>query len=881
MVASYVSEESRKSLDAYEKQDNLLDEHANHEEDTARGGYAHRQLLELIQNSADALANDACRGRIAVRLTRDHLYCADDGKPIDQRGVRSLMFSHLSPKRGTGQIGRFGLGFKSVLGVTNSPEFFSRSGSFRFDRCRSQKLIQGIVSNATRFPVLRLAEPIDPSTYRETDSILRTMMEWAANIVRLPLTSGADELLRPQMRDFPPEFLLFVKHVRLLELDDDRANLHRTLKADVDDDEYVLADGETTCRWRLFTRTRGLSSDARADSRDDEDEVSIWWAAPLGRSNLRHFWAFFPTQTASLVKGILNAPWKTNEDRQNLLPGPYNDELIEAAAELIADNLPSLSTQADLALHLDLLPRRHEAGDTKQSELLRTSLFSKLHQRKIVPDQDGNLQAITELQYPPKPLTESQIDLKPFEQWTAYPCRPSNWLHHKAITRTRLATIDRLTIDRLWPFRSRSTLAQWLEALVHNQEPENAIRASMAAIRTAVLIPSKIRSKEYLGKIVLTADEQRRSVDPTLVYLPDPEFHLGNDADQASFVHQQLASDPDTLSALKRLGIKKVVSAERSFKRVAEAVLRPNGTPLPDHFASFWKLARKVAAAGDIIKEHDEWRSELRVCTRSADWKPLHSVLLPGKVVPGDGSRDDHCTVDTGFHQDDIELIRSLGATETPVKNCHLFSEPWFRSFLQKCEERYRRQKLKSTPQSGYLIFESDVGSGPLHVLTVLSDEGAARYTHELLLLDSTYEQWRMQHKTRPDDYPKTPYESPAPDMLRGHGKLRTPAGILPFSQALGQHPESPAAWRKLITHPEVERIREAFDDLTGPTPEFFGEESPASLVDVWPGLKPNLSAQQRSYHIIRCERIVVGDDEQECVFHWSQRVSCAHGGRW
>ena len=36
--------------------------------------------------------------------------------------MTALMFSHLSSKRGTTEIGRFGLGFKSVLGVTDTPD---------------------------------------------------------------------------------------------------------------------------------------------------------------------------------------------------------------------------------------------------------------------------------------------------------------------------------------------------------------------------------------------------------------------------------------------------------------------------------------------------------------------------------------------------------------------------------------------------------------------------------------------------------------------------------------------------------------------------------------------------------------------------------------
>ena len=65
-----------------------------------------------------------------MTLTPTHLYCSDNGAPIDVNGARALLFSHMSSRRGTDEIGRFGLGFKSVLGVTDAPEFFSRSGSF-------------------------------------------------------------------------------------------------------------------------------------------------------------------------------------------------------------------------------------------------------------------------------------------------------------------------------------------------------------------------------------------------------------------------------------------------------------------------------------------------------------------------------------------------------------------------------------------------------------------------------------------------------------------------------------------------------------------------------------------------------------------------------
>lgn len=148
--------------------------------------------------------------------------------------------------------------------------------------------------------------------------------------------------------------------------------------------------------------------------------------------------------TASLLAGIVNAPWKTNEDRQNLLPGPYNDELIDAAATLVADALPQLATRDDPAKHLDALPLRQEARDAQPSIRLRKQLYAHLRNRALIPDQEGKLQRFEELFYPPRELT-SAPSLEFFTRWSAHPHRPSNWLHHSALNRNRLA---RLSISR-------------------------------------------------------------------------------------------------------------------------------------------------------------------------------------------------------------------------------------------------------------------------------------------------------------------------------------------------------------------------------------------------------------------------------------------------
>src|ERR1700754_4188468 len=97
---------------------------------------------------------------IKVVLTADTLYCANRGNPITPEGARTILASHLSRKRGA-EIGRFGVGFKSVLSVSDQPLFFSRSGSFGWSASSARERIREHVPGAGPTPVLRIAHPLD------------------------------------------------------------------------------------------------------------------------------------------------------------------------------------------------------------------------------------------------------------------------------------------------------------------------------------------------------------------------------------------------------------------------------------------------------------------------------------------------------------------------------------------------------------------------------------------------------------------------------------------------------------------------------------------------------------------------------------------------
>ena len=895
-IGRYVLEESERTLSAYSAQPNLVEEQANQEQDTARGGYADRQVVELVQNSADQIAKVGA-GRIYIRLTDSHLYCADDGAPLDQDGAKALLFSHLSPKRATAEIGRFGVGFKSVLRVTDKPAVFSRSGSIQFDRRRAQQRIAEIAPSADDYPVLRVAEPIDPAVAAKTDLHLAELMGWARNVVRLPLKRGSRDGLAEQMQSFAPEFLLFVPHVGQLDLADDTSDQSRNVRLIEAGGRIELNDGGKRSHWMIFSLSHELSDDAKADSRalDDAERVKIAWAAPLdARSPLRQFWAFFPTQTSSLVAGILNAPWKTNEDRQSLLPGAYNDELIGAAAQLVADSLPNLYASEAPARHLDVLPRRAETGDNRHSIRLRMRLYASLEHAEVAPDQLGELRRLKDVRIQPSVLTPGRrVESAPLDRWRTYAHHPIDWLHHDALTSERLAVIGRIYTGRQRlesrsalvdiagemgerhsdrDYLSRASISQWFAALIEAGDRKgDAIGASMAAIQTAALIPEASREGQDLGCIALRADGEWVRLDPDSLY-------LGGD-DPTESVHPDLEADPETLKALKALGIRPP-SVETRFRRAVASAL---GHDVDDSsqsidilFDRFWSLSRNLDShsAFEEITSHTNWAEQLNVRTVAGIWQPISRTLLPGAVVPDDGSRDSEVAIDVQFHNEDQSLLADLGLSDVPCASEANGSTPEFLDdYLSECFALFFRQAHPRRPRQDrvFLYAERDVQS--LSAFPVLTDVGCVAFTEALLRLDATYDEWTVRHSTQ-EGYPEIKVHSFAAEALRQFGRVETPVGIQPLADGLGDAPNNRDVHSWLLGHPLTRRIRGLFPDLRSHHDgeiEVVGDDESMPLLDVWPGLAAHLTPDGQPHNLTRCDRILDAATGSDLPFDCAQ----------
>ena len=210
-LAKVIRAQSDENLRVYATSPTRVDEDAGQEMNLAHGGYGKRQLLELVQNGADAMLS-VPGGRIHVISPLNTSTAPMRVDAIDKDGIRSLLHAHISNKRAD-EIGRFGLGFKSVLGVTDRPGFYCRQVSFGFDGSCAKSEISAVAPGRERYPSLRVARLIDPDHAAGEDDILSELMTFATTVVRLPRTLGRSEWLSDDIANFDSAFILFSPHV--------------------------------------------------------------------------------------------------------------------------------------------------------------------------------------------------------------------------------------------------------------------------------------------------------------------------------------------------------------------------------------------------------------------------------------------------------------------------------------------------------------------------------------------------------------------------------------------------------------------------------------------------------------------------------------------
>jgi superfamily II DNA or RNA helicase len=803
-LAAELSTARATNLETYRRDRLRIVEDQRRESETLEAAYSRRQVIELVQNGADALSGTT-GGRVEVVLTDDHLYCANEGSPLTPTGlIEGLLYSGMSPKQGK-EIGRFGIGFKSVLAVTSRPMFLSRTISVLFSESRSRFAISAACGiEHERVPILRLPWQVDPYRIAAGDPCLEELMEWASSVVVLPLDRPDVGWLAESMgpEEMRHEFLLFSPQVHELRLEQRRGGTvsSRTLTCSEADDSFELSDnGSSRGRWRVRRWTHTPSERARTDGgeRFGRPEIDLAWAVPSTADavrSTRELWSFFPIPAAgSSLPGILNSGWKLSSDRHSIVRGPLNEELLGSVGEHLLHDLRGLADPKEPGRVLALLPRRPERVGTAQSagwaaDHLQRTFWLRSADHELVPAADGSWRRGAELRLHPAEIAARQFG-PAVTVWIDRAPDPGGWVHPSVMPD------DRWQIARALG-ASDCSLSEWLEVPTKGADP---LESSVGALHLALMLPAvegisetatqAIQGALRVVHIVLGADGN---------WLSPGDPMVGPDAPSSHRPHPGVL---DLLTALREhLGIS-ADPTERQLRTLANVQRRTD-----NEHAALWELVHRVGTdiALEILRE-ENCLAGLAVRTVSGAYATKNSVLLPGTLLPAD--EDPRHVVDIDFHGNDEAILLELGVGDTidlvAFDPAHIPYDDPVRDYYAEQERAFQAECTRldrGRPQGGMALLAPAKGPALrptlLEIYAHTTVEGRARFTSRIMEHDSWRERWRVRHRSRAAHYPILEIDSPSLWAIRKWGALPTSLGTRALPDVVGPKLTS---WRRFL----------------------------------------------------------------------------------
>ena len=277
-------------------------------------------IYELLQNAEDALAKrNGWNGQRSVHfnLSEHELRVSHFGKPFDENDVRGICGIVKSTKDLT-QIGRFGIGFKSVYAFTDQPEIHSGSENFG---------IQNFVWPIAVPPVQR-----DPD---ET-------------IIVMPLRESADQMvIQSGLQRLGPGALLFLREIEEIEWEIAGGPSGFSLRQSEPLDDQVRRvtiisqlegqQPEIEQTWLAFSRSVYTSEQELVGHAEVAFFLKNEQVFAVSHSPL---FVFFPTAVETNLGFCIQGPYRTTLSRDNVPQhDQWNQEIVEDTARVLVDAL--------------------------------------------------------------------------------------------------------------------------------------------------------------------------------------------------------------------------------------------------------------------------------------------------------------------------------------------------------------------------------------------------------------------------------------------------------------------------------------------------------------------------------------------------------------
>ena len=365
ICASHISEKRNNHSDDYKCADkDLIPEIQGREIETYK---INRNRVVEDANQEDELSHDY-GGRFAWELLQN----ADDVMGPPDRRPAEL-------------IGTKGLGFKSVLEITEEPEIYSVPFNFRFSPDNTQRLLkrEGIHKDPPRL-TFRIPHSCEP-----TGKVRELLDMGYSTVVRLPFRDEvAQEKAKKILKNLDPCFLLLsqqIETVRIIQDGEERIFSIRRGVQGLSDGRVVLEGPNSRTDWRRWVATQDIPEAKR---------ITVAIAIPLNENGeaVPHtdelpVHVFFPTEELSGVKALIHTSFDLEQNRKHLRQGDHDEAILVQFGDLLERLILDIPPHTVLKIFGDIDQPEEDGG--KPIEKIKKTIWEKMRTTPFLPVLGG------------------------------------------------------------------------------------------------------------------------------------------------------------------------------------------------------------------------------------------------------------------------------------------------------------------------------------------------------------------------------------------------------------------------------------------------------------------------------------------------------------
>ncbi len=321
--------------------------------------------LELIQNAEDAYSSS-----ITFVFEKDKIIVINDGAVFVEDDVDAIC--SVKPGRKKNKIGFFGVGFKSVFNVTNTPQVISSEFNF---------LIENYI-----YPSPSDRIPESASAYYSRDK---------GSIFVQPQSEGLPTIpeLIENFKEIDDKILLFLPNLSALHFVDNVNGEKWSIEKPATNDDYILLkDGRTgqETKWRVFHKDLPVLPDKVPipEGKAGITDTRIILAFPCDSETRKNntgstVYCYLPTRKRSDMPFLVQADFVPTLGRADIQDVEWNKWLLAELGILAAEAIDQLKNDANLSKEIySFIPLKEEVQEPLMS-ILSNSMYDSLKDKDI------------------------------------------------------------------------------------------------------------------------------------------------------------------------------------------------------------------------------------------------------------------------------------------------------------------------------------------------------------------------------------------------------------------------------------------------------------------------------------------------------------------